>query len=156
LELRKRFDSVNLSGDEASKSFQLTIASLEEQRDGYRRELIETKSTLEIAENKLKSLQVRILLPHLFPAYLPFASQDILQNLESSQAERIQMEKDAAELRATQQQERENLHNQTIRELEKQLSETKSQHLVAPPPLLLLPISARHLISCSDRAETNE
>lgn len=49
---------ISLSGDEATKSYQMTIFSLEEQKNLIYKELIETKSSLEISENKLKSLQV--------------------------------------------------------------------------------------------------
>lgn len=51
---------ISLSGDEATKSYQSTIYSLEEQKNSLYKELIETKSTLEITENKLKSLHVTI------------------------------------------------------------------------------------------------
>jgi hypothetical protein len=56
------------------------------------------------------------------------------------------MEKDAAELRARQQQERENLHNQTIRDLDKEFAETKNQ-LMVQSPLSPLPSSlSAHLL----------
>ena len=49
---------ISLSGDESTKSYQSTIFSLEEQKNSFHKELIETRSKLEISENKLKSLQV--------------------------------------------------------------------------------------------------
>jgi hypothetical protein len=69
------------------------------------------------------------------------ACQDILQNLESSQAERIEMEKSAANLRAAQQQERENQHHAEMRELERVHAETKNQLQVPSPFSFLSPLT---------------
>jgi hypothetical protein len=121
---------MNSSGDETTKSFHAAIEALEEQKNSFRHELTETKSTLEITESKLKSLQVSCTSPPCSATHGD--GQDILQSLESSQAERIEMEKSAANQRAIQQQERENQHRAEMRELERGHAEAKNQLTVCP------------------------
>jgi hypothetical protein len=49
---------MNFSGDEAIKAYQTAINTLEEQKSQLQRDYNDMKSTLEITENKLRSLQV--------------------------------------------------------------------------------------------------
>mmetsp|Transcript_6450 Transcript_6450/g.9735 ORF Transcript_6450/g.9735 Transcript_6450/m.9735 type:complete len:1086 (+) Transcript_6450:167-3424(+) len=106
-ELRKRLDMSSLSGVEAVSRLQEAIDRLETENTALKTDLHLANSTLDIEQEKLRSLQ------------------NTLSTLESSHEDRIQQEQQAAEERAAHMRHLEEQHALALKKVETQLNETK-------------------------------